>query len=123
MSKPLNDKQIIYQLRERLENAEQEALGWRALANITAEAKDLLRRELDQLARLDCQHQDHEDHMICQGCGECREDLNDDDYCPECDPSSITCNCGDVIPKGPGNSWDDWDNHAQNCDLWMPDLT
>ena len=48
---PLNDKQIIYQLRERLENAEQEARGWRALANITAEAKDLLRRELDQLER------------------------------------------------------------------------
>lgn len=48
---PLTDKQVIYQLRERLELAEQEAREWRALAHILAEGKDLLRRELDQLER------------------------------------------------------------------------
>ncbi len=36
-----------------------------------------------------CQHQEHEDHLICQGCGECREDLNDDDWCPTCNKQLI----------------------------------
>lgn len=116
-------RQQVTQLRERLENAEQENRELQALVQVLAEGKDLLRRELEQATRLDCQHQDHEDHLICLGCGECREDLNDDDYCPDCDPTSITCNCGDVIPKGPDGTWDDWDNHAQSCSLWMPDLT
>jgi hypothetical protein len=31
-----------------------------------------------------CQHQSHEDCMFCQGCGDCREDLDDDDWCPDC---------------------------------------
>lgn len=113
-------RQQVTQLRERLENAEQEAREWKASAMVLSEGKDLLRRELDQAT---CQHQDHEDHLICQGCGECREDLNDEDYCPKCDPNSITCNCGEVIPKGPDGSWDDWNSHAQECHLWMPDLT
>ncbi len=47
----LTDKQIIYQLKERLENTEQQSKEWQALANIYAEGKDLLRRELDQAER------------------------------------------------------------------------
>lgn len=32
-----------------------------------------------------CGHADHEDCMYCILCGSgCREDLNDDDVCPEC---------------------------------------
>jgi hypothetical protein len=53
MPTPLNDKQVIYQLRERLELSEREAREWRAMAHILAEGKDLLRRELDQLERGD----------------------------------------------------------------------
>ena len=34
---------------------------------------------------MDCQHADHEDCMYCILCGSgCREDLNDDDVCPDC---------------------------------------
>ena len=38
-----------------------------------------------------CQHAEHEDCMSCQGCmdGVCREDLNDDDLCPECEKEII----------------------------------
>ncbi len=38
-------------------------------------------REMD---RLGCEHQNHEDHMICQSCGQCREDLDSADTCMEC---------------------------------------
>lgn len=48
---PLTDKQVIYQLRERLENAEQENKELLALVRVLAGGKDLLRRELDQLER------------------------------------------------------------------------
>lgn len=33
----------------------------------------------------DCTHHESEDCMTCQECGECREDLNDDDLCCDCD--------------------------------------
>ncbi len=46
-----NRTREINQLKERLENAEKQATGWRALAIVTAEAKDLLRRELEQKER------------------------------------------------------------------------
>lgn len=32
----------------------------------------------------DCQHQEGEDCMTCRECGVCREDLDEDDLCPEC---------------------------------------
>ena len=99
-----------FRAEERIENAREAEKHAIALAHVLAEGKDLLRREIqlrdekieqygNELDRIDeflqsfgkntgsypgCQHEDHEDHMICQGCGECREDLDEDDYCPEC---------------------------------------
>jgi hypothetical protein len=32
------------------------------------------------------EHEPNEDCMYCAECGECSENLNDDDLCPECDP-------------------------------------
>jgi hypothetical protein len=31
-----------------------------------------------------CQHSDNEDCMICNVCGDCREDLNDNGICGDC---------------------------------------
>lgn len=31
-----------------------------------------------------CEHDRHEDCMVCIGCNKCREDLNSNDYCMEC---------------------------------------
>ena len=32
----------------------------------------------------ECQHQRHEDHLICSCCGRCNESLDDDDLCTDC---------------------------------------
>ena len=32
----------------------------------------------------ECQHQRHEDHLICSCCGRCHESLDDDDLCTDC---------------------------------------
>ena len=32
----------------------------------------------------DCQHQEHEDCLICTECGCCREDVDEDDVCMDC---------------------------------------
>lgn len=37
-----------------------------------------------------CQHDKDEDCLICSICGECREDLNEDDICPDCDIKAKT---------------------------------
>jgi hypothetical protein len=39
------------------------------------------------------------------------------------DDDVITCNCGESFTCGIAGDWDEWENHAQNCDLHMPDLT
>ena len=31
-----------------------------------------------------CDHKENEDCMNCFGCGECREDLDEDGICPAC---------------------------------------
>jgi hypothetical protein len=31
-----------------------------------------------------CQHKSNEDCMFCVECGQCREDLDDNDMCPDC---------------------------------------
>ena len=36
----------------------------------------------------ECQHRPHEDHLICSVCGQCREDLDEDDICSDCRDSS-----------------------------------
>lgn len=32
----------------------------------------------------ECGHKDDEDCLICRQCGECREDVNDEDICMDC---------------------------------------
>jgi len=61
-----------------------------------------------------CQHQSHEDCMFCQGCGECREDLDDDDWCPDCIDlmDKLMCDCGYQAEDDL-----DWEAHVQGCSL------
>jgi hypothetical protein len=33
---------------------------------------------------MDCGHKEHEDHLICAICGDCREDLDSSDICMDC---------------------------------------
>jgi hypothetical protein len=33
---------------------------------------------------IECQHDEHEDCLICRECGQCREDLDSDDLCMDC---------------------------------------
>lgn len=125
-----------FRLRERLAHAEKTEKEAIAFAHVLAQGKDLLHREIDllkekvrqyegELGRVEqflrafekntgsvvgCQHGDHEDHLICQGCGECREDLDEDDFCTDC--NTRRCACGYETDDD-----DDMEAHIQGCSL------
>lgn len=46
---------------------------------------DLLQKIIDgEVDVSECEHQDFEDHMFCAICHKCREDLDENDICPDC---------------------------------------
>ncbi len=38
----------------------------------------------------ECEHQNNEDCMVCHECGECKENLNDEDLCFDCRGKILT---------------------------------